>query len=232
MSRPQAALEDLTEQPGPGHTVMAPRHAGAEPNGCLPDPLRQPTATGNDPTPLAPTRTGGRSSTAMMRRRSSASSSYVLAPLDPSRGCGRSNWTPPTRRRDWAGYEEPPPHNNDQHHPPANADERRANFVRPLDTGALMGAAHGGRLRSPGSGLVRRAQPGPAGRAAGAPRTVRRRALDLRPRRRQRRLLGRLARAARHRPRQRIQRAVLGRADRVHHHRPVHPVLSRPPACV
>jgi hypothetical protein len=25
MSRPPAALEQLTEQPGPGHTVMAPR---------------------------------------------------------------------------------------------------------------------------------------------------------------------------------------------------------------
>jgi hypothetical protein len=33
----------------------------------------------------------------MMRRRSSASSSFVLA-RSCLAGCGRSNWTPPTRR--------------------------------------------------------------------------------------------------------------------------------------
>jgi hypothetical protein len=35
----------------------------------------------------------------LLRRRSSASSSYVLARSSLT-GCGRSNWTPPTRRRD------------------------------------------------------------------------------------------------------------------------------------
>jgi hypothetical protein len=49
MSRPPAALEHLTEQPGPGHTVMAPRLSrGAE--WVLARPLRPPTLR-EDPTP-------------------------------------------------------------------------------------------------------------------------------------------------------------------------------------
>ncbi len=54
-----------------------------------------PPTTLNSPT-QKPTRSSSRP---MMRRRSSASSSYVLARSFLT-GCGRSNWTPPTRLRD------------------------------------------------------------------------------------------------------------------------------------
>jgi len=60
------------------------------------DPLRQPgTPRGQEPrSSTDPTTDPRPSSPAIIRRRSSVSSSFVLGSA-----CGRSNWTPPTRRR-------------------------------------------------------------------------------------------------------------------------------------
>ena len=87
---------------------------------------------------------GGRSSRLMMRRRSSVSSSYVLA-RSYLAGCGRSNWTPPTRRREHPGDHEERPTTVQPDRPPVNPRQpRRAARLDPcalLTGGALMGAA-------------------------------------------------------------------------------------------
>ena len=79
MSRPPAALDHLTEQPGPrthGHGARLP--TGAAPDGCLRDHSASHTpGTAHDPPQSQ--HEGTPSSPPMISRRSSASSSFVLA---------------------------------------------------------------------------------------------------------------------------------------------------------
>lgn len=92
---------------------------------------------GTPDTPYVPHIGPRSSSRPMMRRRSSASSSFVLA-RSCLTGCGRSNWTPPTRQRDSATTRNDPNHNNSEPDPPpartSKAQRRRVGLVRPLDT--------------------------------------------------------------------------------------------------
>jgi hypothetical protein len=103
-------------------------------------PLRQPRARGKPPSPPTdPTPTDSpASSPSMIRRRPSASSSFVLGPAASGSTSGRSNWTPPTRRRQ-PGQLRGSPHKNSQPTPttttPAGPNPH-ALLTRP----ALMGA--------------------------------------------------------------------------------------------
>ena len=74
----------------------------------------------------------GRPRRHMIRRRSSASSSYVLA-RSYLVGCGHSNWTLSHTTACLAGYQERP-NNSDHRHPQRHAYGRRASHAHPLDT--------------------------------------------------------------------------------------------------
>jgi len=81
----------MNEQPGPGHMVMAPRHSRGDAGWVLARPLRQPRP-GTTTTPQQSQHERNLPPLPMIRRRLTASSSFVLAAarlralqLDPSR---------------------------------------------------------------------------------------------------------------------------------------------------
>jgi hypothetical protein len=137
VSRPPAALDHLTEQPGPGHTVMAARQPRPAAEWVLVRPLRQPhnAREPSDPTTDA-------ESTRSSSTRHDQPPFVGVQLIRPARsflaGCGRPNWTPPTRLRDWPATRNDPTTQTTAH-PQRHPHGRRASLVHPLDTGGPHG---------------------------------------------------------------------------------------------
>src|SRR5215831_7590253 len=94
-----AALEDLTEQPGPRNTrSWPPPRAGGRMGGCEttpPDSRTDPREPAPGEPRLRQATTGRLSSLAIIGHRLPGSSSFVLArALTGANGCGRSSLTP------------------------------------------------------------------------------------------------------------------------------------------
>jgi hypothetical protein len=130
---------------------------GRRPNGCMRDLSDNPRTPGdNNPDSSAdPLIATTASSPAIIRRHSSASSSFVLGSAASGSTCGRSNWTPPTRRR------QPASHRGSRHtsHPRArhsqNAGPRQcALLTRPALMGAGLRLGFDGLAHSYGRRLV------------------------------------------------------------------------------